>query len=273
MLASSLLHAALSAAAVGALLSTLQRAGPRVAGLAAAVPINSVPALFWLSVEHGGRFATSAALGSLHGTGLTVLLGAVFARLAMAWAVPVAALASWLAIAVVAALTWTLTSLPAGIALGALGAITLGRLALPSPPPRAPERSAAVRARTWPSIVVAGAMSLVVTELSRHLGARLCGLFCALPLMAMFALHAGWRRGGAPLMLRVLLGYVDGMTAKAAFLGTLACAWVLGAGAWAWALALAAAGAALAAQHAASIVARRRRATTMGACSAATSSP
>jgi len=46
----SLLHAALSAAAVGLLLATLRRAGPRAAGLAAAVPINSLPALFWLFI-------------------------------------------------------------------------------------------------------------------------------------------------------------------------------------------------------------------------------
>jgi hypothetical protein len=42
----SFAHAVLSAAAVGLLLSTLRRAGPRAGGLAAAVPINSVPALF-----------------------------------------------------------------------------------------------------------------------------------------------------------------------------------------------------------------------------------
>jgi len=60
----SLAHAALSAAAVGVLLATLRRAGPRAAGLAAAVPINSMPALFWLSLEHGGGYATHAVLGT-----------------------------------------------------------------------------------------------------------------------------------------------------------------------------------------------------------------
>jgi hypothetical protein len=245
MLASSLFHAALSAAAVGALLSALQRAGPRVAGLAAAVPINSVPALFWLFIEYGGRFATTAVLGSLYGTALTVVLGASFARLALAGSVARAALLAWLAIAAVTALTWGLTALPAGIALVALGAIALGRLALPALPVRATERQSGSAPRAWPPIVVAGAMSFAVSELSRHAGARFCGLFAALPLMATFALHAGYRRGGAPLMLRVLRGYLDGMTAKAAFLGTLACAWALGVGAWAWAFALAAAGVAL----------------------------
>ena len=83
-------------------------------------------------------------------------------------------------------------------------------------------------------MATAGAMSLLVTELSRHSGPQLCGLVAAIPLVGMFAMHAGYRQGGAPLMLRVLGGYLDGMAAKAAFLGALALAWALGAGAWAW---------------------------------------
>ena len=45
--------------------STLRRAGPRAAGLAAAVPINSVPVLFWLSLERGGASRRTAVLGPL----------------------------------------------------------------------------------------------------------------------------------------------------------------------------------------------------------------
>lgn len=67
--------AVLSAAAVGLLLALLRRAGPRACGLAAAVPVNSMPALFWLSVDRGGAYAAATALGSLLGTALTVLVG------------------------------------------------------------------------------------------------------------------------------------------------------------------------------------------------------
>jgi hypothetical protein len=70
----SLLRAALSAVAVGLLLALLRRAGPRAGGLAAAVPVNSMPALFWLWFEHGGAYAATAARGSLWGTGFTALL-------------------------------------------------------------------------------------------------------------------------------------------------------------------------------------------------------
>ena len=112
----SLAHAALSAAAVGVLLSALHRAGPRAGGLAAAVPISSIPALFWLSLERGGAYATTAVLGTLWGTGLTVLLGASFARLALAWPAALAGLVAWLAVGGLATLTRDLPTVPAAAA-------------------------------------------------------------------------------------------------------------------------------------------------------------
>ena len=245
----SFAHALLSAAAVGLLLTTLRRAGPRAGGLAAAVPINSVPALFWLSLEHGGGYATSAVLGSLWGTGLTVLLGASFARMALALHAALAGLLAWLAIGALVAVTWALPAAPTVLAALAACAILFGQAALPRVPPSDPHRRAARRSGTGWSMAAAGAMSLLVTELSRHSGPQLCGLVAAIPLIGMFALHAGYRQGGAPLMLRVLGGYLDGMAAKAAFLGTLALAWALGAGAWAWPIGFAAAAIALQVKH------------------------
>jgi len=245
----SFAHAVLSAAAVGLLLSTLRRAGPRAGGLAAAVPINSVPALFWLSLEHGGGYATSAVLGALWGTGLTVLLGASFARLALAVHAALAGVFAWLAIAGLVVLTWSLPALPAAVAVLTVGAIVLGQAALPRPPASEPNRRASARTGPWLSMAAAGAMSLMVTELSRHTGPQLCGLVAAIPLVGMFALHAGYRQGGAPLMLRVLGGYLDGMAAKAAFLGALALSWALDAGAWAWPIGFAAAAIALRTKH------------------------
>jgi hypothetical protein len=185
--------AAVSADAVGVLLSLLRQAGPRASGLAAAVPVNSLPALFWLSVEHGGRYAASAALGSLAGTALTLLFGSL--------------------------------ALVLGQRHGARTALAVrrpggGRTALLS-------------------MVVAGAMSALVCELSRHGGPLFCGLVAALPVLAACATFAAHREGGATLALQVLGGYLDGMWAKAAFLAALGWAWAAGAGAWAWPAALA----------------------------------
>jgi hypothetical protein len=90
-------------------------------------------------------------------------------------------------------------------------------------------------------MAVAGGMSLIVSALSQHAGPQLCGMIAALPLVAMFALHAGHRQGGSASMLLVLGGYLEGLLAKAAFLAALSAAWAGGAGGWAWPLALAAA--------------------------------
>ena len=203
----SLTHAALSAAAVGALLWILRRAGPRTAGLAAAVPVNSIPALFWLSLEHGGAFAASAVLGTLCGTALTVLLGTSLARRLRA----------------------------------RHDAAIMQRPA----PASAPIGSAARRDGTLMAVATAGAMSLLVSELSRYSGPQLCGLVAAVPVIGMLATWAGWRQGGALRMLQVVAGYLDGMVAKAAFLAALGAAWTLGAGGWAWLLGLGAAALAL----------------------------
>ena len=211
MTIASLAPAALSAAAVAALLWILRRSGPRAAGLAAAVPISSLPALFWLSQQHGTAFAAGAALGALAGTGLTVVLGASVARL---------------------------TEIRHA-----------ARLARQPAAPGAPIRSPGRRSATLLSVATSGAMSLLVSELARHAGPQLCGIVAAVPVVGMFATWAGWRQGGAAPMLQVVRGYLDGMAAKATFLAALAGGWTLGAGGWAWLLGLAAAALALRARQ------------------------
>jgi len=192
-------RAAMSAVVVGVLLSLLRKAGPRASGLAAAVPVSSLPALFWLSVERGGQYAASAAWGSLTGTMLTLVLGS--------------------------------------LAL-VLGQRTGGR-ATPAVPGRGGRRTALL------SMVMAGAMSALVSALSRHGSPHFCGLVAALPVLAGCATFVAHREGCATLALQVLGGYLDGMWAKAAFLAALGWAWAAGAGSWAWAAALAGASIAL----------------------------
>jgi len=57
-------------------------AGSGAGGLAAAVPISSIPALFWLSLERGGTYATTAALGTRVTLGRT---GRYALRAEIAW--------------------------------------------------------------------------------------------------------------------------------------------------------------------------------------------
>jgi hypothetical protein len=188
----SLAPAVLSAAAVGILLWLLRRAGARAAGLAAAVPINSLPALFWLAERQGSAFAASPRSAPSPGTALTVVFGTAFA----------------------ASSKRAGRSAPRRITPRRRAARGAGRCA---GPPAAGDA-------TLLSMATAGAMSLLVSELARHAGPQACGLVAAIPVIGLLATRAGWRRGGVAAMLEVVRGYLDGMAAKAAFLATLGAA-------------------------------------------------
>jgi hypothetical protein len=248
MLAAYFVKAALSAAAVGALLAMLRHATPRAGGLAAAVPINSLPALFWLSLEHGGDYAATAALGSLWGTGLTALLGLAFARAAAVCHVAIAAALACAAVAALAALLWSIPAALTAATVCALLVILAGPAARPSFD-RGPQRRARWRTESLLSMGIAGVMSLLVSEVSRHGTPQFGGLLATIPVVGVSALVSGHRQGGAPLMLGVLDGYLTGMLAKAAFLGALCLAWEAGVGSWAWGFALAGSLVALLAQR------------------------
>lgn len=257
MATDALVRAALSAASIGLLLTLLRRVGPRAGGLAAALPISSTPALFWLWREQGADYAARAALGSLWATGLASLLALAFARLALIAPPGRAAWVAWLGIGTVAALTWSWPAAVPGVAVALSGmAILAARAALPRQPV-----DADVPARRpdpiWTTVGMAAAMSFTVSLLARHGQPQTCGLIAAVPVVGMVAARAGWRRGGIPLMLQVLSGYVEGMLAKAVFLGTLCAACAAQAGAAAWPMALAVAAVALVVQRR---LARPRRA-------------
>ena len=62
-------------AVIFAIVWVLRRRGQRAAGLLAALPVLSAPALFTLSVDHPSPIiATAAAVAALHATGLTASL-------------------------------------------------------------------------------------------------------------------------------------------------------------------------------------------------------
>ena len=248
MIGSSLEKAALSAAVVGIIVAVLRHASPRTAGLAAAVPINSMPALYWLSLDHGGAYAAAAALGSLWGTGLTALLGLTFAYATRVCHTALAALLALLAIGALAATIWEWPAVLTAVTGLAIAAVLAGQARQPAAAGGARRRTGRI-ADALLSMAVAGAMSLVTSEVSRHGGPQLCGLIATIPVIGLSTVVAGHRQGGAPLMLRVLDGYLTGMLAKAAFLAALFIAWRAGSDGWAWAMAFASTGFALEAQR------------------------
>ena len=79
MLADTLWLGLATGATALAIIGLFRQRGLRAAGLLAALPVLSAPALFRLSVEHSPAFATAAAVASLHATGLTASLVLLYA--------------------------------------------------------------------------------------------------------------------------------------------------------------------------------------------------
>ena len=79
MLADTLWRGLATGATALALFGLFRQRGLRAAGLLAALPVLSAPALFRLSVEPSPAFATAAAVASLHSTGLTASLVLLYA--------------------------------------------------------------------------------------------------------------------------------------------------------------------------------------------------
>ena len=65
-------------AALVAIVWVLRRRGQRAAGVLAALPVLSAPALFTLSFAHDPALAAAAAVAALHATGLTAALVLLF---------------------------------------------------------------------------------------------------------------------------------------------------------------------------------------------------
>ena len=78
-------------AVIYAIVWVFRRRGARAAGLLAALPVLSAPALFTLSVNHSPTIAAAAAVAGLRATGLTALLllayGVLRRHLGVPWAV------------------------------------------------------------------------------------------------------------------------------------------------------------------------------------------
>ena len=79
MLAETLWRGLATGATALAIVGLFRQRGLRAAGLLAALPVLSAPALFRLSVEPSPAFATATAVASLHATGLTASLVLLYA--------------------------------------------------------------------------------------------------------------------------------------------------------------------------------------------------
>jgi hypothetical protein len=236
----ALLRGLLASAVVAVVLVTLRRGGPRLAGLLAAVPVTSAPALFWLGHDFGPELAAKAATASLYATGLTAVLALAFGVLAPRLGTARGGLLALLSTAAVAFITSTFDGgLPLAGGFTTLALLAAPRLLPRSHGPAAP--GAGLPHELALTVVIAAVLTTAILLLAPLLPARACGLLAALPVIGTVAAVRVQRHSTPAASSAFLRAYISGLTAKAAFLLTLAAAPVPLGLPLAWGLAFAAA--------------------------------
>ncbi len=215
MLFSLLLKVVVTPVLIAAATLAGRRWGDRVSGWVVGLPLTSAPVVFFLAVDQGSRFATTAAEAVLLGTISQAAFAVAYARAAVptGWAVATAAGCSAFALATVGFQHVSLPALPA-FALVTVSLI-LATLLMP--------RSGPADDRTPPSgwdlplrIVVATGLVLVLTGIAPAIGAHLTGLLSPFPLYAgVLAIFAHRQSGDAAN--NVLRGLLLGLFSFAAF--------------------------------------------------------
>lgn len=206
---------------VGLASSAGRRWGPAVSGWLVALPLTAGPVVFFLAIDHGPRFATSAALGSLAG-GIAqpaFCLGYGWSARRLSW--PPALMAGSIAFGAVAALMHgaNLRVVPLFLAVVLVLAATLYLM------PRTVAGAPLVPAPHWEipmRMLTATVVLLSLTSAATVLGPTLSGILATLPVYAATLATFGHRLEGWQSAIQVLRGLLYGLFGFAVFFLTLA---------------------------------------------------
>ena len=197
-----------------------RRWGEAMSGWLVGLPLTSAPVIFFLALDQGTAFATTAALAVLLGTISQAAFAVAYARVAVrtAW-FPAAAGCGAFALATIG---FQRVSLPALVAYGAVvGSLILAMVLMPrkgNQPARGPV------APDWDlplRIVLATSLVLVLTGIAPRIGAHLSGLLSPFPVYAGVLAIFAHRQSGAGANA-VLRGLLLGLFAFASFFLVLA---------------------------------------------------
>src|SRR6266513_2182348 len=174
-----------------------RRWGGTMSGWLVGLPLTSAPVVFFLALDQGTAFATTASLAVLLGTISQAAFAVAYARVAIrtGW-LPAAAAGS--AVFAVATIAFQQVSLPALPAYGAvLVSLVIG-------------------------IVLATGLVLVLTGIAPRIGAHLSGLLSPFPVYAGVLAIFAHRQAGGSAANKVLKGLLLGLFAFASFFLALA---------------------------------------------------
>jgi hypothetical protein len=230
----------LAPALVGAASLAGRRFGPRVAGLAAALPIVAGPALLLYALEQGRAFAAAAAVGTLVGlVPLTVfcLAHAALARAALRLprqlAAPLALAGGWAAFLAAAALLHPLPAPAWAAPLVGAAALAAG-LALVPPIPADGARAKPEQGDTQPPprhhpavelglrMLAAALLVVTLTGLAARLGPTWSGLLTPFPVASSVVLVGAHLADGPHTLPETIRGFLLGLYGFVAFLSALA---------------------------------------------------
>lgn len=218
-----LLKLLLVPALIAAITLAGRRWGPAVAGWLSAFPVVSAPVLFFIALEQGPVFATTATTATLSAVLAILVFGISYCWAARRYRWPACLSLSLLAYSLAVSL---LNAWNASLAV-ACGSVLIALRVAPRLYPHAPEIAlppGKSRGDLFWRALAAALLVLTVTGFATRLGARLSGLLAMFPVMASVLAVFSHRQAGAGFVIRLLRGMVYGYWAFACFCLALALA-------------------------------------------------
>ena len=187
------------------------RVAARVSGWLVGLPLTSGPVVFFLAIDQGSGFATTAALAVLLGTISQAAFAVAYARAALrfGWPAATAAGCAAFALATIGFQRVSLPALPAFVLV--TGSLLLARLLMPR---RDSPSNVGARPPRWDlplRIVVATGMVLLLTGIAPAIGPHLTGLLSPFPVYAGVLAVFAHRQGGRAAADDVLTGLLFGL--------------------------------------------------------------
>ena len=207
--------AAATALTVAVLMGLARGAGHRVAGLLAALPTTTAPALVWLAADQGPAFAARAAVASVAACTVLAVFAGVYAALAgrcrLGWTLALALGAAALALGPAC---WAAGQLSRSLALALLSTAVVAW----AWPGRSLRSQAAARPpAVWLTALAAGALGALAATLGGAMGSLGAGLIASLPVAGVAVAVAEHARHGPAGARAFLRAYLVGLVGKAGF--------------------------------------------------------